>query len=178
MHHPRVHVKITFVSTKAGKAPSVSIKPHIEISKHIGVISCKNYEQLKTRLGIIVRDTEHEMYFHKDNNRVYSFDESALPYGAIYGMKERRTGDSDSASKFTASKLIVITSAAEFENHINEVAAVVYKRRGRRNMLMQVNSYTVVLIKEKKKKRTAPAPTSTIVCRSVGGDKAAVTVVL
>lgn len=89
MPHPRIHVKAIFMSIKSGKAPSVRIKSPIDITIYISVISCKNYEQLKTRIGITVRDTEHEIYFHKDNPHAYSFDKYALQYGEIYGIKER-----------------------------------------------------------------------------------------
>ena len=86
-----------------------------DISEHVGAVTCKEYEQLKSRLVEIVENTDNVMYFHKDSLHIYRFDESALPNRGIYGMKERRTDDSDSTSKITASKLVPIKLAGDFE---------------------------------------------------------------
>ena len=73
MPRPRVFVKATFVSTTAGKAPSVCIESPINISEHVGVIGLKWYEQLKNKLGNIVRDTEQNLFFHRGKKHIYHF---------------------------------------------------------------------------------------------------------
>ena len=116
-----------------------------------------------------MRDTEYKLFFHKDSSYAYRFDETTLPNGAIYGMKAKRAGDTDRATKLTARNLTAIQSAADFEKHVHEVGEVVKKRRGRR--MTPVELYTVelcvVLIREKVRK-VSPPPASSIVCQSVG----------
>ena len=63
MPRPRINVKATFVSTKAGKATSVFIESPGDISEHVGVVTCKEYEQLKARLVEIVENIDNPMYF-------------------------------------------------------------------------------------------------------------------
>ena len=90
MPHPPVNVKVTFVSTKVGKAPLISIEAPIDISQHIGQLTSKGYNLLKTKINDIVKDPEYNMFFHRDRDHIYHFDESALQHGAIYGRKKRR----------------------------------------------------------------------------------------
>jgi len=72
---------------------------------------------LKARLDKIVENIDNTMYFHKDSLHVYRFNKSVLTNGCIYGLKKRRADDSDSASKVTASKLVPIKSAVDFEKN-------------------------------------------------------------
>ena len=68
MPRPRVFIKATFISTKAAKAPSVFIERPGDISELVGVISCKEYDLLKTRITEIVENVDNGFYFHKDEN--------------------------------------------------------------------------------------------------------------
>ena len=111
---PRVHVKVTFISTKAGKAHYVVIERPDDISDLVGEICCKGYDLMKYRIAEIVKNTDNDFWFQKDNNYIYRFDESALPNGGIYRLKDRRVEDSDLASKLTASKLVPIKCARDF----------------------------------------------------------------
>ena len=169
MPHPPVFVSVTFVSTKAGNKPSISIDSPVDISEHLGDIRSNEFDQLKAKLGTIVEDPECELYFHKDSVHRYRLDESALPNGAVYGMKDRRKSGSEASTKLTASKLIPIQSASEFQKHLEDVSDVVYEKGGRRNRLQKVVAYKVelcvVLVREKEKK-----PTRSIVCSSSGAD--------
>lgn len=171
MSHSRIHIKATFVSTKAGKESSVFSNSPDDISERVGVIICKGYANLKTRLDDIISNIENEMYFHKDSHHVYCFDESLLQNGAIYGRKERRANCSVTSTKFTVSVMISIKSTAEFEKHMSDVAEVKRKRQGRNNQLSQVDSYTVelcvVLIKEKSRENVS-VPTTLIMCDNAG----------
>lgn len=88
-------------------------------------------KQLNFKLSNIVRDTDHELLFHRDKNNVYYFDETALPNGGVYGMKERYT--KDDTSKVTDWNLVLIRSSAEFDPRVKNIAEVAYKRRGRNN---------------------------------------------
>ena len=115
MPRPRVHVKVTFLLKNAGKAPSVFIKSPDDISEHVGVVTCKEYEQLKARLVKIEENIDNVIYFHKGSLHVYRFDESALPNRGIYGLKERRKDNSNSPFKVTAIKLVPIKSTSDFE---------------------------------------------------------------
>ena len=152
MPRPIVYVRATFVSVKAGNQPLISIDSPDDVSAHLGEIRSKEYEKLKSRFTNVVEYPDHKLFFHKDSVHKYRLDELVLQNGAVYGLKERRVGDSSSASKITAGKLVAIKSADEFEKHLDEVAAVEYKRRGKRQA-KAVESYTVelfiVIIKEK-----------------------------
>ena len=108
------------------------------------------------------------MFFHRDRDHIYHFDESALQHGAIYGRKKRRD-EKDGGAKQTARNLAPIKSASEFEHHIHHVSEVEYMRRGRNNRLQQVSAYIVelcvVLMKERKSTK-ASVPTSSIECNT------------
>ena len=166
MPRARVFVKATFVSTKAAKTPSVVIERPDDISELVGDICCKGYDLLKYRLAEIVKDTTNSFWFQKDETYLYTFDESSLPNGGIYGMKERRSEDSDLAAKLTASKLIPLKCARDFDRNVTSAATVKYRLGGRRKV-RKPEHYTVelcvVLIREKRKK---VAPVSSIVCPS------------
>ena len=77
MPRARVLVKATFVSTKAGKAPSVIIDRPNDISEPVGEICYKGYDLLKYRIGEIVKDKENRFWFQKDKNHTTSIN---LPY--------------------------------------------------------------------------------------------------
>ena len=126
MPQARVFVKATFVLTKAAKAPSLMIERPDDISELVGEICCKGYDLLKYRLAEIVKNTDNKLWFQKDHVYNYTFDKSLLPNGGIYGMKERRGEDSDLTSKLTASKLIPLKRARDFDRNVTSVAAVKY----------------------------------------------------
>ena len=163
MPRPRVFIKATFISTKAAKAPSVFIERPGDISELVGVISCKEYDLLKTRITEIVENVDNGFYFHKDENYIYRFDESALPNGGIYGLKERRATVGD-ISKLTASKLLPIKSAHDFEKNVTSTAMVEYKLGRSSRRIRKVYKYTIelciVLIKERRSKKTGDRPSS------------------
>jgi len=172
MPYPRVYVRVTFVSTKVGSKPPINIDSPMDMSEILGDITSNEYDRLKSRLFEIVEESEHQLFFHKDNAHRYKFDESALQKGAVYGMKDRRKKDGSEANrKLTARNLVAIESASEFQKHLENVSEVAYQRRGRNNRLKKVDSYRVdlcvVLIREKEKKA---APATTIVCNSNGAD--------
>ena len=74
MPRARVFVKATFVSTKAGKAPSVFIKRPDNISDLIGDIDIKGYNLLQSRIADIVHNVENDFWFQKDKQYDYRFD--------------------------------------------------------------------------------------------------------
>ena len=85
MPRARVLIKVTFVSVKAGKAPSVVIDRPNDILELVTEICCKGYDLFKYRLTEIVEDKENGFWFQKDDGHVYCFDESALPNGGSMG---------------------------------------------------------------------------------------------
>ena len=117
MPRPPVFVKATFVSTRAGKSPTVYIERPEDISELLGELTCKGFEQLKEKLTALVDNGDNGLFFHKDNLHIYRFNESALPGGGIYGLKEKRALAGD-ISKLTASKLVPIQSPLEFERNV------------------------------------------------------------
>ena len=161
------------MSTKAATTPSVSIERPDDISELVGDICCKGYDLLKYRLAEIVKDTNNEFWFQKDTNYTYVFDESSLPNGGIYGMKDRRGENSDLTLKLTVSKLVPLKCASDFERNVTSVAAVKYRLGGRRKVRKPAE-YTielcVVLVKEKVKRvrSIGSAPASTVVCTNMG----------
>ena len=173
MLRARVLVKVTFVSVKAGKAPSVVIDRPNDISELVGEICCKGYDLLKYRLAEIVEDKENGFWFQKDDGHAYCFDESALPNGGIYGLKDRRAEDGDPMAKLTASKLVPIKCPRDFEKNITLAAAVKYRLGGNRRKVRKPEEYTlelcVVLIRERvvRKPKAAAAPATSITCNSV-----------
>ena len=80
-----VLVKVTFVSVKAGQAPSVVNDRPNDIAELVGEICCNGYDLLKYRLAEIVEDKENGFWFQKDDGHAYCFDESALPNRGVYG---------------------------------------------------------------------------------------------
>ena len=169
MPRARVFVKATFVSTKAGKTPSVIIDRPDDITEPVGDIDVKGYDFLIHRITEIVKNKENGFWFRKDSNHRYHFGEFALPNGGINGLKDRRTKDSDLTSKLTASKLVPIKSPSDFERNVTFLAEVKYWL-GSRSKVREPENYTmvlsVVLVKENFKK-ASPPPTSSIVCQSV-----------
>ena len=168
---PLVNVKATFVSTRAAKAPSAYIEHPENLTELLGEITCKGYQLLKDRIDMIVASTDSGLYFQTDEINTYRFDESVLPNGGIYGLKEKRALEGDT-SKLTASKLIPIQSALEFERYVELKGKVQYRLAGRSSRKCRKPSeYTIelciVLIKEKVKKPNAPA--SAIICATEGG---------
>ena len=120
-----VKVYATFVFAKNGNSPSVFIENPSDISEHLGEILPSGFNVLKDRLTSVVDDSEYDLFFHHDKSHVYSFDESNLQHGAIYGRNEaRRHYNKDRNSKITASKLIPLRDANEFEDHIYDVADI------------------------------------------------------
>ena len=172
MPYPRVHVSVTFVDTKAGSKPSVFIEAQpYDLSELMGDIRTNEFEQLKTKLKGVVDNHDHQLFFQKENLHRYRFDESVLQSGAVYGMTARRkVGEGEVRKKITASKLVPIISQVDFKKHVEDIAEVVYQRRGRHNLLQKVDSYKVelciVLIKEKQIKAV---PTRVVVCSSSQG---------
>ena len=137
----------------------------------MGEICCKGYDLLKYRLAEIVKDTTNEFWFQKDEDYIYTFDESSLPNGGIYGLKEKRGGDTDPTSKLTASKLIPLKCPGDFDRNVTSVAVVKYRLGGRRKVRKSTEYFVelcVVLIKEKKKKKVAPV--TSIVCNDGAAD--------
>ena len=171
MPRARVYIRATFVSTKAAKAPYVYIDRPSDISELAGEINVKAYEELKTRISEIVNNSDNGLYFHKDEDHIYRFDETALPNGGIYGLKDRRASPGD-MSRITASKLVPIKSASDFERNCDTSGQIEYRLSGRSGRKMRKPSeYTIelciVLIKERVK-RTVSAPASAIVCPAEG----------
>ena len=86
----------------------MKIESPADISELVDSITTKGFEQLDSWIVNVVIDTENDMFFHRDKIYTYSFDNSALQNGAIYGMKERRVSCSDITTKVTADKLLLI----------------------------------------------------------------------
>ena len=81
MTHPRVYIKATFVATKADKVPSVFVERPDDISNLVGEICCKGFALLQYRIVEIVKNTDNNFWFQKDENNTYHFDESTLLNG-------------------------------------------------------------------------------------------------
>lgn len=104
---------------------------------------------------MIVDNKDRDLFFHKDAQHVYSFGESVIPNGGVYGLRVKHGDTSNGTSKVTASRLVHIKTAEAFEQHIGEIAEPTYQNYGRRRV-MRAELYTVnpciVLVKEKMKK--------------------------
>ena len=125
---PEVHVSVTFVPAKNGKNPSISILDPIDLTHSIGTFYCNEFSKLKLALSEVVADEAYDLWFHRDKNNIYSFDESAFQGVAIYARKQKKKEGENDKTKVTASKLASITNAKEFEKHVKEVSDAVYKR--------------------------------------------------
>ena len=90
MSYPSIHVKATFVSTKAGSTPTISIENPIDITDHIAVINCNQYHQLKEEITTLVENQSANLFFHQDKEHIYKFDESSLASGGLHGLLEKR----------------------------------------------------------------------------------------
>ena len=149
----KVTIRVTFVYSKPGGNPCPKIDSPMDITKHVGDIGVKDFDELKRRITILVEDKDYDLYFHKDASHKYTFDESVLPNGGIYGLREAIDDDDERCRKITAKKLVAIKSAAAFEKNIRGTAVKVYKRRGRSNRLRKLDGYIVdlcvVMMKEK-----------------------------
>lgn len=84
------------------------------------------------------------MFFHKDSAHKYTFDELAIPKGAMYGMTNRRSNDG-ADKEVTARDLVAIQSALAFQKHTEDVSEVFYKYGGRGSCLEQGVAYNVAL---------------------------------
>ena len=104
MPGPKINVRVTFVSVKAGSSPPVKIENSVDITQHLPSIGLKDFDTLRDMLEEIVANSDFELFFHKDTTSTYSFDEAALPNGAIYGLKEKRK-EGDYSKKITAVKV-------------------------------------------------------------------------
>ena len=169
MNGQPVNLFATFVSTKPGMNPSIKIESPTNLTTNIGTVGSRDFEELKERLKRLVESENCGLYFHQDASHTYRFDESGLQHGGVYGLRQRRKEDEDKTRKVTASKLVPLQTPKEFEKHLREVSEVTYMRRGRRNTLRKIRSYTVelciVLIREKVDK-SLPAPA--IECNNSG----------
>ena len=76
----RVFVKATFLSTKAGKPPSVVIDRPDDITELVGDIDVKGYDLLIYHIAEIVKNKDNEFWFQKDSNHSYHFDEFAYKW--------------------------------------------------------------------------------------------------
>ena len=83
-----VSVRVTYVSTKRESTPRIYIESPIDITTHVGDIRIKQFEALKRQICILLEEKENGLYLHKDSANKYEFDESSLPNGGIYGLKE------------------------------------------------------------------------------------------
>ena len=164
-------VSATFVSTKPGTAPPINIESPVDLNHHIGAITSKDFQLLKEKIKSLVEDQKSGLYFHQDAKNKYVFDESGLPHGGIYGLRNRRKDDEDKSKKVTASKLVPIETGVEFEKHLRAVSEINYMRRGRRNTIKKIRNFSVelciVLVREKVKK--TPPPTSSIIVSGGSG---------
>ena len=108
----------------------------MDMSELLGDITSNEYDRLKSRLFEIVEESEHQLFFYKDNAHRYRFGESALQKGTLYGMKDGRKKDGSEANrKLTSRNLVAIELASEFQKHLENVSEVAYQQRGRNNRL-------------------------------------------
>ena len=138
----KISVRVTFVSAKRGSNPYPRIESPIDITEHLCDIKIKDFVELKNQIGILVDDTDYQLYFHKDTAHKYEFDESSFPNGAIYGLRELRDIN-DGNKKMTAKKLVALETASDFEKNVRTSAVKLYKRRGRKNRLKRLDGYIV-----------------------------------
>ena len=124
-----ISVRVTFVSTKRGSTPRIYIELPINITTHVGDIGIKQFEEFKRRICILVEEKEYGLYFHKDSANKYEFDESSLPNGGIYGLKQMREIE-DGNKKITEKGLTPIKTQTDFEKNVRSSAIKLYKRRG------------------------------------------------
>ena len=180
--NPPVFISATFVAAKNGSKPSLSIHNPVDLTDSIGTFQPEDFVDLKDAISDIVKDRLYNLWFHKDKNHSYQFDDTAFSEGSIFVMaKKRKEGESDK-TKITASRLVSINSPQEFEKHVKTVADTVCRRPSkpsRRNnnpTKPRVEHYNVqlcvALVKEKVKKvakatsAPPPPPVQTIVTSS------------
>ena len=114
MSAPKVNIKIKFVSAKAGNDPPIRIENPISLTDLIGDIRANDYHLLRECLENIVSNPDNDLYFHKDAEYCYAFDDDAFPDGAIFGLKERRKIQNKN-TRMTAAKLTPLKSESDFK---------------------------------------------------------------
>ena len=136
MPHPPVYVRVTFVYTKAGSKPPITINSLDDMSELLGDNRSNKYEKLKSRPFDIVEQPVASAILSAHH---YKFDEKLLQKGTVYGIKCRQKKDGSKAGKkMTARHLIDIWSALDFQKHLEDVSEVDFQRRGRNNRLKNV----------------------------------------
>lgn len=159
MPHSLVNISVTFVFTKLGNTPAICIDSPINVLEHLGETKSNKYVKLKSQLTCIVDDPDGVLFFHKDSGHKYTFDDSMIQNGAIYGLKVRLKSDGNGAlKKVTENKLVPVQLATEFQKYREDISEVIYEKRDRRNWLKRMFAYSVkicvVLVKEKEKQPT------------------------
>ena len=175
---PKIKVFVTFVTTKKGSQPALMIEDPEDLTESIGKFKVNEFSRMKQALADVVDDEIFNMFFHNDPKNLYSFDESSLRRGAIYGRKEKRDEDETEGEKITAARLKPIQSQSQFEKHVKEISEEIYRRpsstrrkknktNDKRNENRPIDYYKldlcVVMIKERvpsppKKHRSSSAP--------------------
>ena len=83
---------------------------------------------MKDRSAALVENADIGLFFHKDTHHIYRFDKSALPNGGIYGLKDKCALAGD-MTRLTASKLVPIKNAQEFERNVTSTGVGISVRR-------------------------------------------------
>ena len=96
---------------------------------------------MKEKIKSLVEDQKSGLYFHQDAKNKYKFDESGIPHGGIYGLRNRIKDDEDKIKKVTASKLVPIETGVEFKKHLRAVSEINYMRRGWRNTIKKFGTF-------------------------------------
>ena len=151
---PKVHLSVTFAPTKSGSNPNIMIQNPIDLTELVGMFYPEEFVRLKQSLSDCVEDEAYDLFFHKDNKNNYYFDDGTFQHGAIYVRKEKKEEGDNNKTKDTASRLVAIQNAVEFEKHVEEVVDVVYRpARSKLNKMPKVDHYNVqlcvVIVKEK-----------------------------
>ena len=100
---PKVHISATFVPTKYGSNLVLRIENPIDFTKEIGKFSPFGFLRLKEALKDVVDDNSYNMFFHRDPNHNYKFEEGTFQWGDIYVRKEPRKEGESTDTKVTAS---------------------------------------------------------------------------
>ena len=166
---PQVHVSVTFVTTKNVNKVQLMIQNPIDLTEQIGTYRLTDFDALKVAIEDVIQDPTYGLFFHHDDKHTHSFDERAFQFGAIYGCREMKEEGEKAGKKITASRLTPIQSPTQFEEHVKEVAEVVYRRQTKKRgtnkkATKKIDHYVLELcvIVFKKKKPTPPKPTKVV----------------
>ena len=109
---PKVHISVTFVSTRSGTEPPLKNHNPIDLTQDIGKFYPDEFPRLKEAIIDVVQDSSYGLFFHHETKHNYHCDEKQFPNGVIYG-RIHKTEEGDNC-KVTSSRLAPIQTKSEF----------------------------------------------------------------